>query len=234
MPYFSRVMAEQLAELAEEARLLIEEPHDSPKVKLWKREARDAVEAALGESYVKLLNETLFFRRAISRPGDGQTQHRKAFANAAELLDDLAAKQVPEPEEPEEPEAAFVSLEDLHPEIASGCRQLFDSGSYVEAVEKSFKIVRDRLRQLTGYETGSDAFGKGHLRVEGASADWVADDFNEGVKFLTMAIDKFRNEKAHVAMANLTDPIRAAEYLCMSSLAMRLLDQARPQPESAK
>ena len=44
-----------------------------------------------------------------------------------------------------------------------------------------------------GHETGSEAFGKGKLRISGA-APHVADDFNEGVKFLTMAIDKFRNE----------------------------------------
>ena len=71
----------------------------------------------------------------------------------------------------------------------------FTRGHLSEAVEAGFKVVRARLRELTGHETGSEAFGKGALRVNGAAADWVDDDFNEGLKFLTMAIDRFRNEK---------------------------------------
>ena len=54
-----------------------------------------------------------------------------------------------------------VGIESLHPEIYAKCRNLYEGGDYAEAVEKSFKLVRDRLRALTGYETGSDAFGKG-------------------------------------------------------------------------
>src|ERR1700730_8585242 len=77
----------------------------------------------------------------------------------------------------------------LHPEIYAKCRNLFEGGDYAEAVEKSFKLVRDKLRALTGYETGSEAFGKGHLYIEGAAATHVDED-----------------------------PIRAYEYLRLSSL----------------
>jgi len=117
-------------------------------------------------------------------------------------------------------------IESLHLEILSRCRTLYAGGEYAEAVEKSFKVVRDRLRTLTGYETGSDAFGKGGLYIEGAAAQHVDDDFQNGVKFLAMAIDRFRNEKSHTADANITDPARAYEYLRLSSLAMHLLDRA--------
>ena len=55
----------------------------------------------------------------------------------------------------------------------------------------------------------------------------MEDDFQNGVKFLAMAIDRFRNEKSHTADGNITDPIRAYEYLRLSSLAMHLLDGAR-------
>jgi len=71
---------------------------------------------------------------------------------------------------------------------------------------------------------------KGRLRIDGASATHVADDFNEAAKFLTMAIDRFRNEKAHTSDANIDDPVRAAEHLSMSSLAMRLLDNPAGEP----
>ncbi len=114
----------------------------------------------------------------------------------------------------------------LHPEIFAKCQSLFEKAEYPEAVEKGFKIVRDRLRDLTGYETGSKAFGNTKLHIKGAVASNVDHDFNEGVKFLTMAIDMFRNEKSHTSDAKIDDPQRAYEYLSLSSLAMNLLDQA--------
>jgi len=125
----------------------------------------------------------------------------------------------------ESPDA--IAIESLHPEIYAKCRNLYEGGDYAEAVEKSFKIVRDKLRALTGYETGSEAFGKGHLYVDGAAATHVNEDFQNGVKFLTMAIDRFRNEKSHTADGNISDPIRAYEYLRLSSLAMHLLEGAQ-------
>jgi uncharacterized protein (TIGR02391 family) len=117
-------------------------------------------------------------------------------------------------------------INSLHPEILTRCRTLYASGEYAEAVEKGFKVVRDRLRSLTSYETGSEAFGKGKLYIEGAAAPHVDDDFQNGVKFLTMAIDRFRNEKSHTADGNISDAIRAYEYLRLSSLAMHLLDRS--------
>ena len=117
-----------------------------------------------------------------------------------------------------------AGIKSLHPEIYARCRTLYADGSYAEAVEKGFKVVRDRLRSLTSYETGSEAFGKGKLYIEGAAAPHVDDDFQNGVRFLTMAIDRFRNEKSHTADGNISGPIRAYEYLRLSSLAMHLLD----------
>ncbi len=114
----------------------------------------------------------------------------------------------------------------LHTTIIEKCGELFENGSYAEAVEKSFKVVRYRLRELTGYETGSDAFGKGKLHIDGAAAEHVGADFNQGVKFLTMAIDMFRNEKAHTVEGNIYEPTRAHQYLSLSSLALSLLEKA--------
>ena len=125
------------------------------------------------------------------------------------------------------PESEDVAgIKSLHPEIYLRCRTLYAGGEYAEAVEKGFKVVRDRLRSLTSYETGSEAFGKGKIYIHGAAAPHVDDDFQNGVKFLTMAIDRFRNEKSHTADGNISDPIRAYEYLRISSLAMHLLDKA--------
>ena len=126
-----------------------------------------------------------------------------------------------------------AGMKSLHPEIYSRCHTLYAGGDYAEAVEKGFKVVRDRLRSLTTHETGSEAFGKGKLYVDGAAAPHVDDDFQNGVKFLTMAIDRSRNEKSHTADGDITDPIRAYEYLRLSSLAMRLLDRAHIPSGSA-
>lgn len=115
-------------------------------------------------------------------------------------------------------------LANLHRDIYSKCHELYEKGAYAEAAEKGFKVVRDRLRTLTGYETGSEAFGKTKLHVKGAAAQNVDEDFNEAVKFLTMSIDRFRNEKSHTSDAKIDDPIRAYEYLRLSSLAMNLLE----------
>jgi uncharacterized protein (TIGR02391 family) len=125
----------------------------------------------------------------------------------------------------ESPDAS--AIQSLHPRILSKCLKLYEGGDYAESVEKSFKIVRDRLRTLTTFETGSEAFGKGRLYVDGAAASHVDDDFQNGVKFLAMAIDRFRNEKSHTADGNISDPIRAYEYLRLSSLALHLLENAR-------
>jgi hypothetical protein len=84
----------------------------------------------------------------------------------------------------------------LHPHIEARCGALYASGAFAEAVEKSFKVVRDRLRELTGYEKGSEAFGKGRIHIRGAAAPHVDSDFNEGAKFLMMPLTCSGTKKA--------------------------------------
>jgi Protein of unknown function (Hypoth_ymh) len=94
------------------------------------------------------------------------------------------------------PESQDVTgMKSLHPEIYARCRTLYADGSYAEAVEKGFKVVRDRLRALTNYETRSEAFGKGKLYISGAAAPHVDDDFQNGVKFLTMGLIVFEMKR---------------------------------------
>jgi len=115
----------------------------------------------------------------------------------------------------------------LHPEIITRCSNLIETEAFPQAVELSFKIVRDRLRKIAGFETASDAFGKGKLYISGAAAEHVDSDFNEGAKFLMMAIDRFRNEKSHTSEGNIHDREHAFQYLALSSLALRFLDRAK-------
>lgn len=127
-------------------------------------------------------------------------------------------------------------LDALHTEVKKKCSGLYLGKHYSDAVEKGFKVVRDRLRELTTFEKGTDAFGRGGLYVNGATNKYVDKDFQEAVKFLTMAIDQFRNEKVHTSDGNIEDPVRAYEYLTLSSLAMHLLDDSelKEKPEKPK
>jgi hypothetical protein len=62
-----------------------------------------------------------------------------------------------------DPPSAIHGMYSIHPIIKEKCYELYNNKTYAEAVEKSFKVVKDRLRSLTGYESGADAFGKGKL-----------------------------------------------------------------------
>lgn len=212
-------------ELVKQAEELKNESYNSPKVKIWKKKARDLVGENYGKDYLDILNSSLFFGQVIMGEAHGQQMHIEAMSKAIELLNSL--KDEPTPQlKGDEGEKNGLALKGLHSEITSKCSSLFENREYPEAVEKGFKVVRDRLRQLTSFETGSEAFGKGKLHIRGAAAPHVDSDFNQGVKFLLMAIDMFRNEKSHTSDGNIDNQQRAYEYLSLCSLAMRFLDNA--------
>jgi len=210
------------------------------EVQKWDHFTKSLIEKAFGEGTLKLKD----FQRA--RHGSGvflfagdytseaeyQEEFRKHLKSCKALLEtfveELEVFGDDPPHDLEESRGATDDFLHIHPEIRKKCYSLYTNKSYAEAVEKSFKIVKDRLRTLTGYESGSGAFGAGKLRLKGASADNVEDDFNKAAQFLMMAIDMFRNEKSHTSDANIEDPIRAYQYLAMSSLALSLLEN----PES--
>lgn len=121
-------------------------------------------------------------------------------------------------------------MERLHPTIADECSKLFESEHYPEAAIKGFMTVKERLRELTGYESSTDAFGKGGLHIDGASAEHVDPDFQQAAKFLLMSIDMFRNEGVHNKFGSATGSQRSYEFLALSSLAMNLLETP-DQPE---
>lgn len=128
----------------------------------------------------------------------------------------------------------FGTLQALHTKIQAKCSGLYSGGHYSDAVDKGFRVVRDRLRELTKFEKGQDAFSRGNLYIKGGTNEYVDEDFQEAVKFLAMAIDRFRNEKVHTSDANIEDPVRAYEYLSLSSLAMHLLDDTEIREKPAQ
>lgn len=112
----------------------------------------------------------------------------------------------------------------LQKEVFNHVQDLLNHGYYFNAVEESYKIVRKKLKDVTGEERATDAFSDlnyekifGHKPI-----DDIENDFFVGVKFLHMAIQFLRNEKAHTPAFDL-DKNLAIHYISLASLAYDLI-----------
>lgn len=114
----------------------------------------------------------------------------------------------------------------LEKDIFDHVKKLLNDGYYFNAVEESYKIVRGKLKDITGTEKATEAFNNanynmifGHLPIDDAEKD-----FFEGIKFLHMAIQFLRNEKAHTPAKKL-DKNLAIHYIALASLAYGLINR---------
>lgn len=114
----------------------------------------------------------------------------------------------------------------IRPEIYEHIKRYLATQDYYHAVEESYKIVRQKLKDLTGEEKASQAFCETNIeKIFGhAPKDDAEKDFFEGIKFLNMAIQKFRNEKAHTPAKSL-DRNLAIHYISLASLAYELISR---------
>jgi uncharacterized protein (TIGR02391 family) len=101
---------------------------------------------------------------------------------------------------------------------------LFNSGHYFNAVEESYKIVRQKLKSITWEEQAHKWFSDNnyelifwHIPINDAEKN-----FFDGVKFLHMAIQNLRNEKAHTPAKEI-DKNLAIHYIALASLAYDLI-----------
>jgi uncharacterized protein (TIGR02391 family) len=160
-------------------------------------------------------------RNAESYYRDLKTTRHQLKAISSFLKSNLA-----QDNEPKSKPVQAGTLEALHPTIQEKCSKLYLSTNYSEAAEKGLKSVDDRLRELTGFDKGTDAVGKAGPYFLGTAAPHVDKDFQQAIQFLLMSIHLFRDEKAHTSDAKIDDPIRAYEYLAMCSFAMHFLDDS--------
>ena len=114
----------------------------------------------------------------------------------------------------------------LQKEIFDHVQKLLNNGHYFTAVEEAYKVVRKKLEDITGKEKATDAFCDsniekifGHQPKDGAERD-----FFKGVKFLHMAIQFLRNEKAHTPAKDI-DKNLAIHYIALASLAHDLINR---------
>lgn len=114
----------------------------------------------------------------------------------------------------------------IRPEIYEHIKRYLATQDYYHAVEESYKIVRQKLKDLTGEEKASQAFSETNIeKIFGHNpSDDTEKDFFEGVKFINMAIQRFRNEKAHTPTKPL-DKNLAIHYISLASLAYELISR---------
>ena len=112
----------------------------------------------------------------------------------------------------------------LQKEVFDHVQNLLNDGHYFNAVEEAYKIVREKLKGITGKEKAHEAFTESNQeKIFGhRPKDDAEKDFFEGVKFLHMSIQFLRNEKAHTPDKDL-DKNLAIHYISLASLAYDLI-----------
>jgi uncharacterized protein (TIGR02391 family) len=112
----------------------------------------------------------------------------------------------------------------LQKEVFDHVQKLLDNGHHFNAVEEAYKVVRQKLKGITGKERAHEAFSDANQeKIFGRKPkDDVEKDFFEGVKFLHMSIQFLRNEKAHTPAQDL-DKNLAIHYISLASLAYDLI-----------
>ena len=116
----------------------------------------------------------------------------------------------------------------IRPEIYQHVKKYLRNEDFFHAVEESYKVIRRKLKDLTGKEKAHEAISEtNYQNIFGHSpADNVEKDFFDGVKYLHMAVQFFRNEKVHTPATKL-DKNLAIHYIVMASLAYDLISKGK-------
>lgn len=113
---------------------------------------------------------------------------------------------------------------EIHPDIFNHVKSCIGNNDYYHAVEEAYKVVIEKLRDITGEEQASRAFNDtNYKKIFRKEAQTQADkDFREGIKFLCIAIQNFRNDKVHTLSREIDKNI-AMHYISLASLAYSLI-----------
>lgn len=123
-------------------------------------------------------------------------------------------------------------LRDIHADLPSDVRRMFDNGHFAQATFEAFKFVDEEMQRISG---SSEHGTKLMMSVLGGTAPIVKlnpgmttteKDEQEGFKFLfagaTLAI---RNPRGHRTGLK-DDPDTCLDHLSLASLLLRRLDEA--------
>lgn len=103
---------------------------------------------------------------------------------------------------------------------------------YFHAVEEAYKIVREKLKSITGKEKATEVFGEVGTKIELLDELYKTKtekgtpqyDFYRGCAYIHLAIQFLRNEKAHCSAIDM-DKNLAIHYLALASLAYDLISR---------
>lgn len=121
-------------------------------------------------------------------------------------------------------------LIEIHDDIYSHIGPYLVTDDYFHAVEESYKLVREKLRELTGSEKASDVFtnsaqSDAHYEAlfgKPKPSNAAEADFFRGIGYLHLGVQHLRNEKAHTPATPL-EPNLALHYISLASLAYDLI-----------
>jgi uncharacterized protein (TIGR02391 family) len=116
------------------------------------------------------------------------------------------------------------SFIEIHPDIFNHIKSCIENRDYYHAVEEAYKVVIEKLREITGEEQASKAFNdKNYNKIFGkTNKTLIEKDFCDGIKHLCLAIQKFRNNTVH-SLSKKLDKNIAMHYISLTSLAYSLL-----------
>lgn len=186
---------------------------------------KSGTDSEVGESLVALAE--YIEARKLANPATidtSNTQVARLREIGAELLGEASSASAAASFTTEATVSANKIQIEIHEELYKHIDRYLSTEDYFHAVEESYKVVREALRDKTGSERASDAFKPenqpkifGHLPV-----DQVESDFFDGVKHLNMAIQFLRNEKSHSLAAPIERNL-ALHYISLASLAYDLV-----------
>lgn len=125
----------------------------------------------------------------------------------------------------------MISIE-IHADIYRHIERNLKAENYFHAVEESYKVVREKLRELTGNEKASEVFNQAsssnaHYQAlfgKSEPESQAEGDFFRGIGYLHLGVQFLRNEKAHTLAAPI-EPNLALHYISLASLAYDLITQ---------
>ncbi|MES2971405.1 MAG: TIGR02391 family protein [Patescibacteria group bacterium] len=122
---------------------------------------------------------------------------------------------------------------EIRKEVYDHISNYLNNEDYFHAVEEAYKVVKEKLREISGKEKASDIFNmnaennKHHENIFGETAEvgTPKSDFFRGVGYLNLAIQFLRNEKSH-SLATQIDKNLAIHYISLASLSYDLISRS--------
>lgn len=162
---------------------------------------------------------------------DGVELYAKSKVSGRDILD--ARNITPATQIDETPLAIidndFISLQ-INKNVYDHIKQYLINEDYFHAVDEAYKLVRNKLQEITGNEKATEVFNmnaeskKYYTQLFGKSdgTTQAEKDFFRGVGYLNLTIQFLRDEKAHT-LATALERNLAIHYISLSSLVYDLI-----------